>query len=92
MFTIIQKNCIFLTIHCNASLAYITVRDLLSSQRNASVQSLLLANNFFVQPIAAECWRGRGGKLSRIRGKNTNFNEHPVHARKLVVICRKKRS
>ena len=24
---------------------------------------------FFVQPIAAECWRGRGGKLSRILGK-----------------------
>ena len=23
----------------------------------------------FVQPIAAECWRGRGGKLSRILGK-----------------------
>ena len=33
---------------------------------------------FFVQPIAAECWRGRGGKLSRILGKNTIFNEHPV--------------
>ena len=30
---------------------------------NASLQSLLLAGNFFVQPIAAECWRGRGGKL-----------------------------
>ena len=34
--------------------------------------------NFFVQPIAAECWRGRGGKLLRILGKNTIFNEHPV--------------
>ena len=33
---------------------------------------------FFVQPIAAECWRGRGGKLSRVLGKNTIFNEHPV--------------
>ena len=29
------------------SLAYIAVRDLLSSQRNVSVQSLLLASNFF---------------------------------------------
>ena len=28
--------------------------------------------------VAAECWRGRGGKLSRIFGKNTIFNERPV--------------
>ena len=34
---------------------------------------------FFVQPIAAECWRGRGGKLLRILEKKTIFNEHPVH-------------
>ena len=27
----------------------------------------------FVQPIAAECWRGRGGKLSRILGKKTQY-------------------
>ena len=66
----------FFTIHCNPCLAYIAVRDLQSSQRNASVQLLLLAGN--VQPIAAECWRGRGGKLSRILGNNTIFNEQPV--------------
>ena len=35
---------------------------------------------FFVQPIAAECWRGKSGKLSRILGKDTIFNEHPVSA------------
>ena len=28
---------------------------------------------FFVQPIAAECWRGRGGKLLRILGKKTQY-------------------
>ena len=28
---------------------------------------------FYVQPIAAECWRGRGGKLSRILGKKHNI-------------------
>ena len=27
---------------------------------------------FFVQPIAAEFWRGRGGKLLRILGKKHN--------------------
>ena len=28
---------------------------------------------FFVQPIAVECWRGRGGKLSRILGMKHNI-------------------
>ena len=63
-----EKLCFFLTIHCNPSLAYIAIRDLQSSQRNASVQSLHWLV-IFVQPIAAEFWRGRGGKLSRILGK-----------------------
>ena len=40
-----EKLCIF-TIHWYPSLAYIAVGDLLSSQRNASVQSILLAGNF----------------------------------------------
>ena len=60
---------VFFTIHCNPSLAYIAVREPQSSRCNASVQPLLLAGNFFVQPIAVECWRGRGGKLSRILEK-----------------------
>ena len=55
------KKCVFSTIHCNPS--YIAVIDLQSSQRNASVQSLILPGNFYLQPIAAECLRGRVGKL-----------------------------
>ena len=43
----VQEKLCFFTIHCNPSLAYIAVRDLQSSQRNASVQSLLLADIFF---------------------------------------------
>ena len=39
-------NIVFFPIHCKPSLAYIAVRDLQSSQHNASVQSLLLAGNF----------------------------------------------
>ena len=75
-----RKKCGFFTIHCNA---YIVVKDLQSSQQNASVQSLLLAGNFLLQPIAAECWRGRGGKLSRILGKtqylmNTLYKMSPL--------------
>ena len=46
IYRVFRKNCVFFTIHCNPSLAYIAVRDLRSSQRNASVQSLLLAGNF----------------------------------------------
>ena len=42
----VEKMCFF-TIHCNHSLVYIAVRDLQSPQRNASMQSLLLASNFF---------------------------------------------
>ena len=42
----VQEKWCFFTIHCNPSLAYIAVRDLENSQRNASVQSLLLAGNF----------------------------------------------
>ena len=42
----VQENLCFITIHCNPSLIYIAVRDLQSSQLNASVQSLLLAGNF----------------------------------------------
>ena len=28
---------------------------------------------FFVQPIAADCWRGRGSKLARIHEKKPQF-------------------
>ena len=42
----VQEKVCFFTIHCNPSLAYIAVSDLQSSQRNASVQLLLLAGNF----------------------------------------------
>ena len=45
-YRVFRKNSFFFTIHCNPSLAFIAVRDLQSSQRNASVQSLLLAANF----------------------------------------------
>ena len=64
---------VFFTIHCNPTLAFIAVRVRQSSHRNASVESLLLAGYFFVQPIAAECWRGRVGKLSRILGKKPQY-------------------
>ena len=67
----------FFTIHSNPSLAYISVSfSKLSTQYECRVTPI--GRQFFVQPIAAECLRGRSGKLSRILGKNTIFNEHPV--------------
>ena len=52
---------VFFTIHYNPSLAYIAVRDLQSSQRNAIVQSLLLASNFCTtnssRVLARERWQ-----------------------------------
>ena len=44
-----QKKMCFFTLHRNLSFAYIAVRDLQSSQRNASVQSLLLAGDFLYE-------------------------------------------
>ena len=57
-----QENvCFFFTIHSNPSLVYIAVRDLQSCQRNASVQSLLLAGHFCTtnssQVLAREMWQ-----------------------------------
>ena len=57
----VQEKLCFFTIHCNPSLAYIALRDLQSSRRNASVQSLLLAGNFLYNHssrlLARERWQ-----------------------------------
>ena len=42
----VEEKLSFFTIYCNPSLAYIAVRDLQSSHRNASIQSLLFAGKF----------------------------------------------
>ena len=81
----------FFTILCNPSLAYIAVRDFQSSNA-MRVYSHSYWLVIFVQPIAAECWRGRGGKLSRILGKNTIFTEHPVRHTFLSVSQRQGRA
>ena len=64
----------FFTIHHNPSLAFKAV----NAMRVYSHSYWLVV---FVQPIAAESWRRRGGKLSSVLGKNTIFNEHPVLTR-----------
>ena len=67
------------TIHCNPSLAYIAVRDLQSSQRNASVQSsLLLAGNLLYNQLQPSVGEGEVANFRKFLGKNTIFNEHSV--------------
>ena len=66
------KNCFFFSNHCNPSTAWRRATHLIW---DLNVQSLLLAG----QPIAAQCWRGRDGKILKILEKNTIFNEHFVH-------------
>ena len=72
-----EKLCFF-TIHCNPSLAYIAVRDLQSSQREASVQSLLLAGNFLYSQLQPSAGEGEVANFREFLEKNTIFNEHPV--------------
>ena len=75
----VQEKLCFFTIHCNPSLAYSGVRDLQSSQLNASVQSLLLAGNFCTtnssRVLAWERWQTFDNSWQ----KNTIFNEHSVY-------------
>ena len=56
-----------------------------SSKRSTQCKCTVtpIGRSFFVHPIAAECWRGRGGKLSK---KNTILNEHPVAPRLLIIV------
>ena len=61
VYRVFRKNCAFLTIYCNPSLAYIVVRDLQCFQRIASVESLLLAAFFCItnssRVLARERWQ-----------------------------------
>ena len=71
----------FFTIHCNPSFAYIALRDLQSSQRNASVQSLLLAGNILYNQYQPSAGEGEVTNFREYLEKITILNvlnEHPV--------------
>ena len=55
----VQEKLCFFTSHWNPSLAYIAVRDIQSSQRNASVQSLLLASYFLYNQYLPSAGEGQ---------------------------------
>ena len=60
----------FFTIHCNPSIACIALRITFKARNAMRVYSYsYLLVIFFVQPIAADWLRGRGGKLWRVLGK-----------------------
>ena len=75
----VQEKLCFFIIHCNPSLAYIAVRDLQSSQRNASVESLLLAGNFLYNQLQPSTGEGVVANFRDFLEKNTIFYEHPVN-------------
>ena len=67
----VQKDLCYLTIQCNPSLAYML--HLESSQRNARVQSFLLADQLWATSVG----EGEGGKILNILGeKKLKFGEH----------------
>ena len=67
-----QEKRIFFIFHFNASFAYIAVWPLkFPAQWWVHSHSYWLV--IFVQPIAAECWRRIGGKLSRILWEKNNI-------------------
>ena len=66
----------FFTIHCN--LANIAVIDLQSSQRNASVHSLLLAGNFLYNQQQPSAGEEEVANFREFQERNTIYNEHPV--------------
>ena len=74
-----EKLCFFGTIHCNPSLAYIAVRDLQSSQRNASVQSLLLAGISFYNQQQPSAGEGEVANFREFLENNTIIIEQPVY-------------
>ena len=59
----VQEKMCFFIIHCNPSLAYI------AETFKCECTVTPIGRQFFIQPIAAVCWRGRGGKLLRILEK-----------------------
>ena len=71
----VQEKLCFFKIHCHPSLS---VRDLQSSQRNASVQSLLLAGIFLYNQYQPSAGEGEVANFREFLEKNTIFNEHPV--------------
>ena len=77
-YRVFRKKLCFFIIHCNPSFAYIAVGGLLSSQRNASVQSLLLAGNFLYNQWQSSAGGGEVANFREFLEKNTIFNEHPV--------------
>ena len=78
LYRVFRKNCVFSQF--TATPPYLhrcKIPSKLSTQSECTVTGWY----FFVQPITAECWRGRGGKLSIILGKHTIF-KHPVNGAK----------
>ena len=69
----VQEKLVFFTIHSYPFLAYIAVRYLQSSQRNASVQSLLLAGNFLYNQKQPSAGEGEVANFREFLGKTKQY-------------------
>ena len=74
----IQKYRVFSQFTATLSLAYIAVRDLQISQRNASVQSLPLAGNYLYNQYQLSAGEGEKANFQEFLEKKHNIYEHPV--------------
>ena len=68
-----QEKLCFFTFNCNPSLAYIAVRDLQSSQRKASEQSLLLAGNVLYNQWQPSTGEGELANFREFLAKKTQY-------------------
>ena len=71
IYRVFRKNCVFSQFTASPPLYRCKRPSKLSTQCECSVTPI--GWSLIVQPIAAECWRGRGGKLSRVLCKKHNI-------------------
>ena len=68
MYRVFRKKCVFFTIHCNPSLAYISLQEIFKA-----LNSMRLYSHCYW--LANFCTT----KIMKILGKHTTFSDHPVH-------------
>ena len=75
-YRVFRENCVFFIIHCNPSLAYISLQEIFKAL-NAMCTVTPIGWPIWpisVQPIASKYLQERGGKIVKILGKKTQFS------------------
>ena len=74
---VFRKKCVFFITHCNPTLAYVSLQEnfkALSAMECTVTPIVWQIWPTSVQPIVAQCLRGRGGKIIKVLGKNHNIS------------------